>query len=81
MSERIYPLIRTASVDSVFESNAKAVAALEGSDATQEDKEAMDDLKDSVEEDLDYIRDIQEELLDYLTEKGLDVWKYLKRNG
>lgn len=78
MSERIYPLIRTASVDAVYEYNAKAVAALEGTDATEEELEAMDDLKDSVEEDLENIKDIQEELLDHLVKKGCDIWKYLK---
>lgn len=77
--ERIFPLIRTASVDLVLEANAKAVSQLEGTDATEEEQEAMQDLKESTECDLDYIRDIQEELLEYLQKRGLDVWQYLTK--
>ena len=72
-----YKLVRTKSVDAVYETEHLALMGLRGTDATEEEREAIDELTKEADEDLNFIKQVQEELLDYLQDKGCDVYKYL----
>ena len=74
-----YPLIRTATLDAIWESNAKALAKLEGSNPTEDEKDSIKELTNWVTTQEEDARNLQEEILDYLESRGCPVWDYLKK--
>lgn len=74
-----FPIVRTSSLDDIYESNQKALSKLEGSDLTEVDAENIKDLTEWVNQQEEQFRDVQEELLTYLESKGCPVWDYLPK--
>lgn len=78
IQEYTYPIVRTSTIDNIWEENAKQLAKLEGSNPTEAEKESLEELTNWTNQQEADIRTIQNELLEYLEKKGCPVWDFLK---
>jgi hypothetical protein len=73
-----FDYIHTPYVDRLLQEHHLEERRLVGIDATEEEKEELKDLQDSLNEDLANIREIQEDLVKYLRGQGCNcIDKYL----